>query len=363
VLAVLSLTLSFIGSQKVVGNVSVQSQLVTKLLIKTGYKADAISLDLQLKFRPSQNDFNFGNILQTTSGRNGIRYELQPSGLLYLVSAESSVIPICKLSTDNEYTLTVVYQKSGLIHTAINSGMNQLCTKALFADRLAVDRFVIGSGMSEARSFGTHINLEKLFLSTSYTSYFSLSLSLVNGLILALILHLVLLGVQNNNYGDKILFLEFSVIIFSYIIVGLILRKFFHGYISQIKWIGYLIPCGFFIYLFFKDSLIKVKFRERIMFWFLMVSDVLYLLFIFGKEQKSYEMLTVLLPIFIVIGYKVGRILGVLLMSIILIAASQLTNLDNLATQLDQNIYLPLILMFLIVLLYTNLIPKNARKN
>lgn len=139
------------NSQTATGPVSLINQKKLALLVDAKINFDFINKD------PS---FSYGNLFQTSSRPDGIRFELQPKNKLVLITGEGHLYPVAdNLKSNHSYNIELQYSRLKNIQVKVDDKIAlDILDPEIIDLKFYLQNFVVGSGYSLSRPFNGEIN-------------------------------------------------------------------------------------------------------------------------------------------------------------------------------------------------------------
>lgn len=267
-------------------------------------KSIALLLDLKINFSFINKDpsFSYGNLFQTSSRPDGIRFELQPQNKLVLIIGEGHLYPVAEnLKSNHSYNIEFKYSRQKNIQVSVDGGMTLDITDPEITNlKFYLQKFVIGSGYSLSRSFNGEINnfqaniqYSKPTLVATLSTWALMAIIFMAFLLLYLkISNLKIPGLKamfqpsfnqpqlNDIYLYPLTILLFGVFIWLALIIGE--RNF-----GLAKWLPYLfIPFPLFLLGLYKFKLSKISFLKH---FFILLPLVISIGLLVTSISKAHE--------------------------------------------------------------------------
>ena len=139
------------NSQTAAGPVSLINQQKLALLVDAKINFDFINKDP---------DFSYGNLFQTSSRPDGVRFELQPKNKLVLITGEGHLYPVAdNLKSNHSYNIELQYSRLKNIQVRVDGKIAlDILDPEIIGLKFYLQNFVVGSGYSLSRPFNGEIN-------------------------------------------------------------------------------------------------------------------------------------------------------------------------------------------------------------
>ena len=290
------------NSQTAIGPVSLINQKKSALLVEAKINLNFINRD------PS---FSYGNLFQTSSRLDGIRFELQPQNKLVLITGEGYLYLVTEnLKSNHSYNIEFQYFRQKNIQVSVDgSVVLDIRDPKITGLKFYLQNFVVGSGYSLSRPFNGEINnfeasiqyskptlLATLstwaLLPITFLAFFLLYLKISNYAIPSLksLFQIPICQQQSNDiYLYPLTIISSTVLIWAALLIG-------ERHLGIAKWLPYLfIP--FFLFLL---GLLKFKsFKNNLLKWILVLLSLVILSgFLLASISKTSELNRYLLLFF-----------------------------------------------------------------
>lgn len=154
-------TIATIGDQKsfwdknirIASYESQQSRPVEALNISTPSTIEEANISFE--FMNNDTSFSYGNLFQTSSNPDGIRLEFQPNNKLFLILGGDKLHLIANdLNAYQRYQINISYKRGKEFVVRLNDRKPLLLDFPIMgSEKLQASTFLIGTGLSQTRSF------------------------------------------------------------------------------------------------------------------------------------------------------------------------------------------------------------------
>jgi len=129
-------------------------------LLNQKHSALLVFAKINFTFINKDPSFSYGNLFQTSSSPDGIRFELQPQNKLVLIAGEGHLYPVAEnLRPNHTYNIEFQYSRQKNIQVSVDSSLVlDVRDPEITGLKFYLQNFVVGSGYSLSRPLNGEIN-------------------------------------------------------------------------------------------------------------------------------------------------------------------------------------------------------------